>query len=52
MRRLCLLAVVPFLIALASLGCTTEDKRQWQEALRELRGENMRFGSHDRSYRD
>ncbi|HEY7326368.1 MAG TPA: hypothetical protein VH592_01920 [Gemmataceae bacterium] len=47
MRRLFLLALVAFLCAFAGLGCTTEDKRQWQEAVREWRGDNIRFGSRD-----
>jgi len=49
MRRLYLLALVAFLVACVALGCTAEDKRQWQEAMRELRGDNIRFGSHDNS---
>lgn len=48
MRRLCLLALVP-LIVIAGLGCTSEDKRQWQEALSEWRGDNIRFRSHEKS---
>jgi len=47
MRRLFVLALVPFLFAFVGLGCTTEDKKQWQEAMREWRGDNIRFGSHD-----
>jgi hypothetical protein len=50
MRRLCLLALVAFLVSFAGLGCTCEDKRQWQEAVKEWRGENIRFGSHDRPF--
>jgi hypothetical protein len=45
MRRLYLLALVAFLVAFVSLGCTSEDKRQWNEALREWRGDNIRFRS-------
>jgi hypothetical protein len=48
MKRLWLLAVVPFLVIFAAIGCTTEDKRQWHEALREWRGDNIRYGSRDR----
>lgn len=48
MRRLCLLMFVPFLVFFGGLGCTSEDKRQWHEAVREWRGENIEFGSHRR----
>jgi hypothetical protein len=47
MRRLCLLALVLVIVVFTGLGCTAEDKRQWQEALREWRGDNIRFGSRD-----
>lgn len=47
MRRLFVLALVAFLCVFVGLGCTTEDKRQWQEAVREWRGDNIRFGSRD-----
>ncbi len=47
MRRLGLLALVSFLFAFACIGCTTEDKRQWHEAMRDWRGDNIRFGSRD-----
>jgi hypothetical protein len=45
MKRLCRLAIVAFLLLFVGLGCTTEDKRQWREAMREWRGDNIRFGS-------
>lgn len=45
MRRLYLLALVAFLVAFVSLGCTTEDKRQWNEAMKDWRGDNIRFRS-------
>lgn len=48
MRRLCLLALVSFLVMFVGFGCTSEDKRQWHEAMREWRGDNIRFGSRDR----
>ncbi|HTU93299.1 MAG TPA: hypothetical protein VMF69_24675 [Gemmataceae bacterium] len=47
MRRLCLLALVSFLVVFVGLGCSSEDKRQWHEAMREWRGDNIRFGAHD-----
>ncbi len=49
MRRLWLLAFVPFVVIFAALGCTSEDKRQWHEAMREWRGDNIRYGSRDHS---
>jgi hypothetical protein len=40
MRRI--LLVVLFVALVASFGCiTADDKRQWQEALKDLRGDNM-----------
>lgn len=48
MRRLWPLTFVPFLILFTGAGCTTEDKRQWNQAMRELRGDNIRFGTHER----
>ena len=45
MKRLYLLVLIVFPIMLTGSGCTSEDKRQWNEALREWRGENIRFGS-------
>lgn len=48
MRRLCSLVLVSFLVVFVGLGCTAEDKRQWNEAMREWRGDNIRFGSRDR----
>jgi hypothetical protein len=48
MRRLWSLVFVPFLILFVGLGCTSEDKRQWHEAMRDWRGDNIRFGSRDR----
>lgn len=41
MKRLCSLAMG--LLLFAVLGCTSEDKRQWHEALREWRGENIQY---------
>lgn len=49
MRRLWSLTLVPCLMLFVALGCTAEDKRQWHEAMRDWRGDNIRFGSHDRS---
>jgi hypothetical protein len=34
------------LLLAPGLGCTAADKAQWQEALRDLRGDNMEMGSH------
>lgn len=47
MRRLFSLAFVPFLILFVGLGCTAADKRQWHQAAREWRGDNIQFGSHN-----
>jgi hypothetical protein len=47
MRPFQVLALVLSLLFLGS-GCTAEDKRQWHEALKDLRGDNMELGSHDR----
>ncbi len=41
MRRLCVLACALVL----GLGCTAGDKAQWDEALRDLRGDNMKMRS-------
>jgi hypothetical protein len=42
MRRLCLLALALFL----GLGCATDsDKAQWDAALKDLRGDNMKMRS-------
>ena len=49
MRRLFSLAFVAFVVLFGGLGCTAEDKQQWHEALREWRGDNIQFGSHNRS---
>ncbi|HTU17465.1 MAG TPA: hypothetical protein VMG10_05325 [Gemmataceae bacterium] len=49
MRRNVSLAFVAFLVVFVGLGCTSEDKRQWHEAMREWRGDNIKFGSHDRT---
>jgi hypothetical protein len=49
MRQLSALAFVVLFVLLACTGCTAEDKRQWHEALRDWRGDNIQFGSHDRS---
>ncbi|MGH7171969.1 MAG: hypothetical protein ACRELG_16970 [Gemmataceae bacterium] len=48
MRRLFSLAFVAFLVLFVGFGCTSEEKRQWHEAAREWRGDNIKFGSHDR----
>jgi hypothetical protein len=40
MLRLC---VLMFLLLLA--GCTAEDQRQWNDAMRDLRGDNMEMRS-------
>lgn len=48
MRRLYALGFVAFLLLFLGIGCTTEDKRHWNEAMSELRGDNIRFGSRDR----
>jgi hypothetical protein len=45
MRRLCLVSFGIF-VFVALLGCTTEAKRQWAEAMKDARGENMEMGSH------
>jgi hypothetical protein len=47
MWRLFSLALVAFLVLFVGLGCTAEDKRQWHEALRDWRGDNIQFGSHN-----
>jgi hypothetical protein len=47
MRRLCLILFTVCLLLTAGPGCTAEDKRQWREALSDLRGDNMEMGSHD-----
>ncbi len=49
MRRLGALTFGALFLLFVGLGCTSEDKRQWHEALRELRGDNIKFGSHDHS---
>jgi hypothetical protein len=48
MRRLCLLAGALLVSLLCGTGCLTEeDRRGWREALKDLRGDNQRMGSHD-----
>jgi hypothetical protein len=47
MRWLRLVAFALSLVLIAEAGCTAEDKRQWREALKDARGENMEMGSHD-----
>lgn len=49
MRRLGSLVFVALLILFGAIGCTTEDKRQWQEAMRDWRGDNIRYRSFDRT---
>ena len=50
MRNLCVLALVLLVAVLLGAGCVTDaDKKQWAEAMRDLRGENMEMGSHDRA---
>jgi hypothetical protein len=46
MRRRGVLAFALYGLLLLGLGCTAEYTRQWAEALKDLRGENMEFGSH------
>ncbi len=46
MRSLCVFALALALLLLG-LGCTAEDKKQWHEAMKDLRGDNQKFGSHD-----
>jgi hypothetical protein len=41
MRRLCALAFVLFL----AVGCTAEDKAQWDEVWKDARGDNMQMRS-------
>jgi hypothetical protein len=41
MRRLWLLAFV----LLFGVGCTEADRAQWDEAMRDARGDNMKMGS-------
>jgi hypothetical protein len=43
-----LLAFALSLLLIAKTGCTAEDKRQWREALKDARGDNMEMGSHDK----
>ena len=47
MRRLFSLGFVAFLVLFVGFGCTSEDKRQWHEAMREWRGDNIQFGVRD-----
>lgn len=50
MSRLCLLIAILLLA-----GCTAEDQRQWNDALRDWRGDNMEMRSvpsHSRSADD
>jgi hypothetical protein len=46
MRSCGVLALALALVCLG-LGCTAEDKRQWHEAWKDLRGDYMEFGAHD-----
>jgi hypothetical protein len=47
MRRLGLLACALVVCLLLGTGCLTDaDKKQWREALKDLRGDNMEMGSH------
>lgn len=43
--RFCLVALVLSVLLLAHAGCTTETKRQWAEAMKDARGDNMEMGS-------
>ncbi len=47
MSRLRLVVFALSLVLIVNPGCTAEDKRQWREALKDARGENMEWGSHD-----
>jgi hypothetical protein len=47
MSRLRLLAVGLFAALLFGAGCFSDaDRRQWGEALKDMRGDNMEMGSH------
>jgi hypothetical protein len=47
MRRFCLLAGALLVGLLLGTGCLTEeDRRGWREALKDLRGDNQKMGSH------
>jgi hypothetical protein len=47
MRRTGFLALALSLLLALCPGCASDaDKKQWAEALKDLRGENMEMGSH------
>jgi hypothetical protein len=52
MKRWYALGLVACVVLFAVVGCTAEDKRQWNEAMKEWRGDNIRFGSRQRSSSD
>ena len=45
MKRFCLAAFAFAVLLLSHTGCTTEAKRQWAEAMRDARGDNMQMGA-------
>jgi hypothetical protein len=47
MRRLRVLALALSLLLPLGLGCTAANKAQWDEALKDLRGDNLEMDSHD-----
>jgi hypothetical protein len=50
MRCSRLLAPLVFVALLLVTGCLSDaDKKQWKEVLRDLRGDNMEMGSHDKT---
>jgi hypothetical protein len=49
MRHVCLAALLLFVALLVVPGCLSDaDKKQWKEVLKDLRGDNMEMGSHDK----
>jgi hypothetical protein len=47
MRRLRVLALALLSLLPLGLGCTAAMKAQWEEVLKDARGDNMEMGSHD-----
>jgi hypothetical protein len=47
MRHLRVLALALSFLLPLGLGCTAATKAQWDEVLKDLRGDNMEMGSHD-----